>query len=78
MMLFASWINVLSNIQVPPYVCSFVVSIACSYLCDKYKQRGMMAVGASLLASVGYAVFLGERLFNFSLQNCSKKCICAN
>ncbi len=45
--------------QVPPYACSFVISIVCSYLCDKYKQRGPMAIGTSLLAAVGYALFLG-------------------
>ncbi|KAI0686889.1 MFS general substrate transporter [Cytidiella melzeri] len=47
-------------LTVPPYVCSFVISILCSYLCDKYKQRGIMVVGASLVASVGYAIFLGS------------------
>ncbi|KAI0084421.1 major facilitator superfamily domain-containing protein [Irpex rosettiformis] len=48
-------------LTVPPYACSFVLSIVCSYLCDKYKQRGAMAVGTSLLAAVGYAIFLGSK-----------------
>jgi hypothetical protein len=47
--------------QVPPYACSFVVSIVCSYLCDKYKKRGVMAIGSSLLAAAGYAIFLGKQ-----------------
>ncbi|KAI0084412.1 MFS general substrate transporter [Irpex rosettiformis] len=46
---------------VPPYACSFVISIVCSYLCDKYKQRGLMAVGTSLLSAIGYAIFLGSK-----------------
>ena len=46
--------------QVPPYACSFVISIVCSYLCDKYKQRGAMAIGTSILSAIGYAIFLGE------------------
>ncbi|KAI0769506.1 MFS general substrate transporter [Irpex lacteus] len=48
-------------LTVPPYACSFVISIVCSYLCDKYKQRGPMATGTSLLAAVGYALFLGSK-----------------
>jgi hypothetical protein len=47
--------------QVPPYACSFVVSIVCSYLCDKYRKRGVMAIGSSLLAAAGYAIFLGKQ-----------------
>ncbi|KAI0687813.1 MFS general substrate transporter [Cytidiella melzeri] len=48
-------------LTVPPYACSFVISIVCSYLCDKYKHRGAMAIGTSLLAAVGYAIFLGSK-----------------
>ncbi|EIM91401.1 MFS general substrate transporter [Stereum hirsutum FP-91666 SS1] len=46
-------------LTVPPYACSFFISILCSYLSDKYRQRGLMAVFVSLVASAGYAIFLG-------------------
>jgi len=46
-------------LTVPPYACSFVVSILSSYFSDKYKQRSAMAIGSSLLAAAGYAIFLG-------------------
>jgi hypothetical protein len=45
--------------QVPPYACSFVFSIISSYVCDKYKNRGLMATFCALLAAAGYAIFLG-------------------
>jgi hypothetical protein len=45
--------------QVPPYACSFVFSIATSYFCDKYKNRGLMATFCALIAAAGYAIFLG-------------------
>ncbi|KAI0319666.1 MFS general substrate transporter [Amylostereum chailletii] len=46
-------------LTVPPYACSFVISIACSYFCDKYKQRSVMAIASSLVASAGFAIFIG-------------------
>ncbi|KAI0050311.1 MFS general substrate transporter [Auriscalpium vulgare] len=46
-------------LTVPPYACSFVISIAAAYLCDKYKSRGLMTIACSLLAAIGYAIFLG-------------------
>ncbi|KAI0345948.1 MFS general substrate transporter [Trametopsis cervina] len=48
-------------LTVPPYACSFVVSILGSYLSDRYKQRGTMAIASSLLAAAGYAIFLGTK-----------------
>ncbi|KAI0037051.1 MFS general substrate transporter [Vararia minispora EC-137] len=46
-------------LTVPPYACSFVVSILCSYASDRMKQRGAMATIMSLVAAAGYAIFLG-------------------
>ncbi|KAI0057283.1 MFS general substrate transporter [Artomyces pyxidatus] len=45
-------------LSVPPYACSFVLSIVAAYACDKYKNRGFMAIGCSLVAAAGYGVFL--------------------
>ncbi|ETW77229.1 major facilitator superfamily [Heterobasidion irregulare TC 32-1] len=44
---------------VPPYACSFVVSIVCSYFSDLYKMRGPMAIFVSIIAAAGYAIFIG-------------------
>ncbi|KAI0305353.1 MFS general substrate transporter [Multifurca ochricompacta] len=48
-------------LTVPPYACSFVFSIVSAYLCDKYKNRGVMATFCALLAAAGYAIFLGSK-----------------
>ncbi|KAI0267288.1 MFS general substrate transporter [Gloeopeniophorella convolvens] len=48
-------------LTVPPYACSFVFSIAAAYFCDKYKSRGVMAAACALIASAGYALFLGSK-----------------
>jgi len=45
-------------LTVPPYVCAFGVSIITSFLADKYKQRGLVAIAMNLLASAGYIIFL--------------------
>ncbi|TFY81504.1 hypothetical protein EWM64_g2504 [Hericium alpestre] len=47
-------------LSVPPYACSFAFSITASWFSDKYKQRGTMAIITSLIAIVGYAMFLGS------------------
>ncbi|THH13188.1 hypothetical protein EW146_g7001 [Bondarzewia mesenterica] len=46
-------------LTVPPYACSFVVSLISARLSDKYKQRGWTAILFSLLAIPGYAIFIG-------------------
>lgn len=43
----------------PPYACSFVVSVMCSYFADRYRQRGPMCIFVNLIATAGYAIFLG-------------------
>lgn len=49
--------------QVPPFACSFVLSVISSYLSDKYKQRGLTAVLISLIAIPGYSLFLRQSSF---------------
>ncbi|KZV68752.1 MFS general substrate transporter [Peniophora sp. CONT] len=46
-------------LTVPPYACSFVLSLLIAWVSDKYKQRGAFAVFSSLLAAAGYTVFIG-------------------
>ncbi|ETW81161.1 major facilitator superfamily, partial [Heterobasidion irregulare TC 32-1] len=43
----------------PPYACSFVLSVMCSYFADRYRQRGPMCICVNLIAAAGYAIFLG-------------------
>jgi len=45
-------------LSVPPFACSFVLGIASSYLADRYKRRGVTTVIFSLIATVGYIIFL--------------------
>lgn len=47
-------------LTVPPFVCAFIVTMVNAYLSDKYGQRGICAIGASLLAVIGYSMFLGS------------------
>ncbi|KZV68747.1 MFS general substrate transporter [Peniophora sp. CONT] len=46
-------------LTVPPYACSFVLSLLIAWVSDRYKQRGVFAIFSSLLGAVGYAIFLG-------------------
>jgi len=45
-------------LTVPPYACSFVVSLVSSYFADKYKRRGITVALLSTIAAVGYIMFL--------------------
>ncbi|THH12858.1 hypothetical protein EW146_g7303 [Bondarzewia mesenterica] len=55
-------------LTVPPYACSFVVSIVCSYFSDVYKMRGPMAILVSLISAAGYAIFIGTPIHSDSIQ----------
>lgn len=44
--------------SVPPYACAFVCSLITSYLSDKTKARGPFAFFWSVIAVVGYAIWL--------------------
>jgi MFS family permease len=48
---------------VPPFACAFVVTMASSYLADRYKRRGLTAIGALTLALIGAAVMIRARTF---------------
>ncbi|KAN0135824.1 MFS general substrate transporter [Lactarius tabidus] len=52
--------NYTQLLTVPPYACSFVLSIVSAYFCDKYKNRGVMATVCALIAAAGYAIFLSS------------------
>jgi MFS family permease len=52
--------NYTQLLTVPPYACSFVLSIVSAYFCDKYKNRGVMATVCALIAAAGYTVFLSS------------------
>ncbi|KDQ13229.1 hypothetical protein BOTBODRAFT_66945 [Botryobasidium botryosum FD-172 SS1] len=45
---------------VPPYACSFVVNLLFAYLSDRYRQRGLATIGISIIAVIGYAMYLGS------------------
>lgn len=45
--------------SVPPYACAFVVSIITSYLSDRTRARGPFALFWSVIAVIGYAMWLG-------------------
>ncbi|KAI0040335.1 MFS general substrate transporter [Auriscalpium vulgare] len=45
-------------LTVPPYVCSFFMSIFCAVISDRYKMRGTTAAVASLVSLPGYIIFL--------------------
>ncbi|KDQ13230.1 hypothetical protein BOTBODRAFT_33836 [Botryobasidium botryosum FD-172 SS1] len=45
---------------VPPYACSFVVNLGTAFLSDKYRQRGLTTIGISMIALIGYAMYLGS------------------
>ncbi|KAF8334174.1 MFS general substrate transporter [Cantharellus anzutake] len=41
---------------VPPFACAFVLSMMAAYFSDKYRCRGLIALGASFTALAGYIV----------------------
>ncbi|KAM0749079.1 MFS general substrate transporter [Meredithblackwellia eburnea MCA 4105] len=45
-------------LTVPPFVCAFLVTLLTAYWSDKHGRRGASVIGTSLLAMVGYCVFL--------------------
>ncbi|PBK64283.1 MFS general substrate transporter [Armillaria solidipes] len=44
--------------SVPPFAAAFVLSITTSYLCDKFHIRGLVCVVTSIIALVGFILFL--------------------
>jgi len=45
-------------LSVPPFACSFVLGIGSSYFADRYKRRGATTAIFSIIAMVGYIIFL--------------------
>jgi hypothetical protein len=45
--------------SVPPYACAFVCALATSYASDKTKYRGPFALFWTVIAVIGYAMWLG-------------------
>ncbi|KAI0107659.1 MFS general substrate transporter [Hypoxylon sp. NC0597] len=46
------------GLSAPPYFLSFLVCILTTWIADKTRQRGLMIIGLSLLAGVGYILLL--------------------
>ncbi|KAF7310273.1 MFS domain-containing protein [Mycena indigotica] len=46
--------------SVPPYSVAFVVSVGTAWVADKYRCRGWVSVAGSVLAVVGFGMFLGS------------------
>ncbi len=44
--------------SVPPFAAAFVLSITTSYLCDRFHIRGLVCVVTSIIALVGFVIFL--------------------
>lgn len=49
---------------VPPFALGFVVCIATAYIADRYRKRGAMALGTSLLSLIGILMFYKGRTTN--------------
>ncbi|KAJ7221518.1 major facilitator superfamily domain-containing protein [Mycena pura] len=45
--------------SVPPFSVAFVLTMVTSYLADRYQRRGAVAIFASFLAIIGFAMWLG-------------------
>ncbi|KAI0690801.1 MFS general substrate transporter [Cytidiella melzeri] len=50
--------------SVPPFAASFVLSIASSYLSDKYHKRGLTIILFALLGTSGFSLFLASSMAN--------------
>ncbi|KAF8343835.1 MFS general substrate transporter [Cantharellus anzutake] len=48
---------------VPPFACAFVLSMMAAYFSDKYRCRGLIALGASFITLAGYVVMYCMALF---------------
>ncbi|KAI1134115.1 MFS general substrate transporter [Hypoxylon sp. FL0543] len=46
------------GLSAPPYFLSFIVCIVTTWIADKTRQRGLMIIGLSLVAGVGYILLL--------------------
>ncbi|KAI2617800.1 MFS general substrate transporter [Hypoxylon sp. NC1633] len=46
------------GLSAPPYFLSFMVCILTTWIADKTRQRGLMIIGLSLVAGVGYVLLL--------------------
>ncbi|KAH0578144.1 hypothetical protein H2248_004107 [Termitomyces sp. 'cryptogamus'] len=46
--------------SVPPFAAAFVVSIIASYISDRYGARGFVSIFATILAMIGFAMYLGS------------------
>ena len=50
-------------LTVPPYAIAFFVTLFSAYMADRYKARGITAICTTLLAPIGFAMFLeGETI----------------
>ncbi|KAL0061215.1 hypothetical protein AAF712_011974 [Marasmius tenuissimus] len=47
--------------SVPPFAVAFVVSMICAFVSDKYQCRGYVIMFSSVLATIGFAMFLGSK-----------------
>jgi predicted MFS family arabinose efflux permease len=50
-------------LTVPPYAIAFVVTLVSAYMADRYKARGITAICTTLVALIGFAMFIeGETI----------------
>ncbi|KAJ8090727.1 hypothetical protein PM082_018293 [Marasmius tenuissimus] len=47
--------------SVPPFAVAFVISMICAFVSDKYRCRGYIVMFSGLLATIGFAMFLGSK-----------------
>ncbi|OBT54896.1 hypothetical protein VE04_04891 [Pseudogymnoascus sp. 24MN13] len=50
-------------LTVPPFVLAFIVTMISAYTADHYKQRGLTAIATTLVAIVGFSLFLTAKGF---------------
>lgn len=50
-------------LTVPPFVIAFLATMVSAYLADHYKQRGISAIVSTLVAIIGFALFLTAKGF---------------
>ncbi|KAK1233518.1 hypothetical protein PQX77_003329 [Marasmius sp. AFHP31] len=47
--------------SVPPFAVAFVISMICAFISDRYRCRGYIVMFSGLLATIGFAMFLGSK-----------------
>lgn len=63
------------GLSAPPYFASFLVTVATTYIADRFGQRGFMVAGLATTGAIGYVLLaackpVGVRYFGAFLASC--------